>query len=76
MITDKVFRVTELLHPVRFILWLCALFLEAADVRIWSTETGSDEHTGVVCYMRIFRVKVPLYTCVRYHLNRHEKERT
>jgi hypothetical protein len=73
-ITDKVFRQRQLLHPVRLIIWLCALIIESADIKLWIRRSGNKEQTTCVYYLRIMGVKVPLFEKIIHHLEFENKQ--
>lgn len=65
---DNKFSVSTLINPVRFILWLGALFLSRAAIHYWVRQSGSEVQTITEHYVRAFNIKIPLFTKIINHL--------
>lgn len=66
---DNPFRVSTLLNPVRLILWLGAFFLHKAFIHYWVRQWSNEMQTTTEHYVRVFDIKIPLYTKIVNHFD-------
>jgi hypothetical protein len=65
---DNHFTISTMLNPVRLILWLGALFFDRAFIHYWVRQRSNGNQTTTEHYVRVFDIKIPLFTKIVNHL--------